>query len=375
MSCRTLPSIFALLALVVVLGQLLGCSIVLAPSRRHGDGQDASADAAASDGGIRDTGTDAGSMPDAGPMPDAWTPDAWMPDAALPVDVGVDAHVIDAASPDAGPECGALECSAAAPASWNGPIVLVRQAGDTAPACPSGTTSAFATHTSLSASPAGCTCGCGAPSALGSCSGTVEIRSNTTCTTGLGSVRVGDATPSCNTLSRSGSYWSVVPPPYTPAPGATCTPVPSVSVPPATWGESLRGCGFGSPASCGTDGVCTPMLGAGQQLCVWSTTTTTCPGAYPNRVDASDAFSDDRGCAPCTCGTPTGSCTGSVDLSQSCTGILYGGINVGACGPIPPGTGVIGATSYVTPSAVCPPSAPSPTGSATPTGTRTICCR
>ncbi len=347
---------------LAIAGHLLGCSLVLAPSRRHGDAHDAGIDA---------TMGDAGPLPDTGPRPDTGP----QPDTGTPEDAGADAWVgVDAATPDAGPVCpSGLECQAA-PAGWNGPVVVVHGTGDTAPACPGGTSQAFFSHTGVTADPASCGCACG-PAPVGTCAGTVQIQSSSQCN--VGGTVVATVGTSCVTLPNSGTKWTAIEPAYTGVAGG-CTPNPTTSVPPLGWMASYRGCGVASPMGCGIDLVCAPILTGGQQLCVWSTdTNAVCPSAYPNRIDVSDGADDTRGCSACNCGNPVGHCTGNIALSQGCAGGLLGDLAIGACiDRVVPPTGSVGAhIETLTPSASCTASAVSATGSATLMGNRAVCCR
>ncbi|MFO0681347.1 MAG: hypothetical protein U0234_04810 [Sandaracinus sp.] len=358
-------------ACLAIAGHLLGCSLVLAPSRRHGDAQDAGVDATTSDSGPpRDTGP----MPDTGPTPDTGP----MPDTGAPDDAGTDAWVgIDAATPDAGPVCpSGLECQAA-PAGWNGPLVVVTAAGAVAPACPaSATRQEFVSHAGMVADPASCGCTCGAASAVGSCANSVEIRSTSVCNA-AGGTTLATVGTGCTTLPNTGTKWTAIEPAYTPG-GGSCPANPTTSVPPLTWASSYRGCAVTSPTACGPELVCAPMLGVGEQLCVWSSDTAmSCPPSYPNRIDVADGANDGRGCSACMCGSPVGRCSGNITLSQGCSGNYLGDLPIGGCidRVVPPTGSVAASISTLTATATCTASSVGPTGLATPMGERVVCCR
>src|SRR5207245_2524510 len=42
-----------------------------------------------------------------------------------------------------------------------------------------------------------------------------------------------------------------------------------------------------------------------------------CPPSYPDKHLAYSGFDDQRGCAPCTCGAPKGSCTAALDVFKA----------------------------------------------------------
>ncbi|AKF03755.1 hypothetical protein [Sandaracinus amylolyticus] len=282
---------------------------------------------------------------------------------------------------DGGGGCaGGGVCEPAAPLGWNGPIVLVSGAGDVdPPACPaSAPSTAFTGKSEPSASPATCGCECTPPSAAAmSCGvGTITTTGNAMCIT----IPTNHATISdgeCRSIPAlpSGGRWSVTSPAFSSSMG--CTPAPSVDVPPITWEASHRGCGFGSPVSCGDARACAPERAEGERLCVWAEGEAACPAAFSEQVITADGADDERGCSECTCGSITGSCGGHVDIISECpagpTTIAYARIGVASCTPASAIGGTRALASF-TPTGSCPPSATTPTGTATPTGVRTVCC-
>jgi hypothetical protein len=167
--------------------------------------------------------------------------------------------------------------------------------------------------------------------------------------------------------------WSVTRPPFSSSAG--CTAVPDTTVPPLTWEESHRGCGFGAPTTCGDDEVCVPERDAGQRLCVWVEGDATCPATFPERLDTAEDATDNRACGTCSCGSVSGMCGGAVSITNSCPGtLLYSRISVAACQDAESLPTPMHASGGFVPSATCPPSTPAPTGAATPTMPRTVCC-
>lgn len=349
---------------------LAGCSVVLDPSR-HQDG------AGDVDGGTRDAGggDDGGGGPADGGSSDGGGGDAGGDD---------DGGGPDDGGTDAGPPCpGALTCEPAAPLGWNGPIVLVTGAGDAAPpGCPAmAPVTAFTARSGLDAPDATCGCTCTPPSAGQMSCGSAQVTSHTQmgCIT-VGINRGSVANGGCMQLSSlpDTGYWSVSMPSFSTS-ASGCTPAPEVTVPAPSWNASHRGCGFGTPTSCGSEQVCVPPRADGERLCVWVEGDSACPAAFPARVETAEDVTDTRTCSECTCGSITGSCGGSVSLASGCGGggshVLYARLNVSSCAAAVAGTppSAYASGSY-TPTASCPPSTPAPTGSTSLTTPRTVCC-
>ncbi|UJR83772.1 hypothetical protein [Sandaracinus amylolyticus] len=323
-----------------------GCTIALDPGRHQGAVDD-----------------------DAGSEPDAATSDGGPRDAAQG----------DEDSGGGGECAGGGVCEPAAPLGWNGPIVLVTGADAEPPACPaSAPSTAFMARSELSAPAATCDCACTPPAAGAlSCGvGTITTTGNTMCIT----IPTNHATISdgqCRSIPTlpSTGRWSVTAPMFSSSAG--CTPAPSTDVPPIAWGASHRGCGFGSPVSCGDARVCAPSRGTGERLCVWADGDATCPAVFSEQLTTAAGADDERGCSECTCGALTGSCGGHVDIISQCpagaTTIAYERIGVNSCTPASSITSPYALASF-SPSGSCPPSDPTPTGTATPTGVRTVCC-
>ncbi len=330
----------------------MGCSLVLSPSRRQ-----------ASDAGVLDT-----------PSVDAPLADTPSVDAPRDVDPTVDT------GPDAGSDGGAacpadLECAPAAPAGWSGPVVLVSGAGDAAPpACPSTAPStAFATRSGASAAPTTCNCSCTPPATGLTCGSATLGRSTSSCLT-IPTAIATLADGECRgvTMPNTGG-WTVSRPPFS-APGTSCTAVPATVIPPVTWTASHRGCGFGTPTSCGAAAACAPTRLTGQRLCVYVDGEASCPSSFPDQLSTAEDVTDTRGCAACSCGGVTGMCSGSVTLTNGCPGTLFvSEVSVAGCTAAFSTSGV-SATADYTATASCPPNAPSPTGTTVPTTTRTVCC-
>lgn len=333
---------------------LAGCSLALDPSRYQG-GDGGSGDGV--DGGPRDGGGG---------------------DADAPEDGGGS----DAGDGGTVPSCsGGLTCEPGAPAGWSGPIVLVTGPGDAAaPSCPATAPStAFTTRSAMTAAPADCGCACTPPSAAAmSCgSGTLQTIGSSFCAA-LGTNHSTLADGECRSIPSlpTSGRWTVSSPPFSTS-ATGCTPAPSTTLPPITWGASHRGCGIGTPVGCGDAQVCVPPREAGERLCVYVDGDAACPPAFPVSLATAEDATEGRSCSACSCGAIEGSCGGAINIASSCAGgggtILYASVGVGSC-TVPVSAPTPYASANFVPTATCPPSATAPTGEVTPTTVRTVCC-
>lgn len=343
----------------VLLVLVAGCT-ALKPGTDRGDGSLPGADAG--DAGRR---RDAGERVDSGPFD------------------GGDGGETD---PDSGPDGGSdscpdptFSCGPTVPSGWNGPIILISGDGSgTPPACPStAPVNAFTTRSGLDAPPAVCGCACAAPSASDMSCGAVVLTSTSSCTVG-GTERAIVAQGACFEISAlpTTGWWRAFNSTFSAS--GTCAPQPSIEVPRLSWAASHRGCGFGTPASCGSEGVCVPPRAAGERLCVHVEGDATCPSEFPDRIATAETVDDGRSCSACSCGSITGSCAGAIRVVSGCSGTtsLLATIPVGGCvearslGPSP--TQLV--SGGFTPSGTCSPSTVGSVGAALPRVLRTVCC-
>lgn len=320
----------------VALALTLGCTAVLDPNRHQG-GQ--LADGGASDGGASDGSTDAGQR-------------------------------------DGGQDCDSGFRCVPSPIGWSGPVVLISGPGDAnAPACPSfAPSTAFEGRSGLTAPPASCECSCEPPpaSALSCSPVSVDTASNCFLVGDRGhSVAMHECTsvsplPSSGKWRASSSTFSTT---------ANCTAMATEEVEPLTWMASHRGCDLGEPTVCG-DGVCTPPLQAGQQLCVYAEGDAECPPGFPDMRWIAEDVTDERGCSECTCGAVEGECTGHVTVANTCGSFptAYRQIPVGGCTDAAAYPSPVALHGGFSPTAACPPTEVLPTGEITPVGVRTVCC-
>jgi hypothetical protein len=110
-----------------------------------------------------------------------------------------------------------------------------------------------------------------------------------------------------------------------PAPsGGTCAPVATQVVPPVTSGGRTHLCAPTTPpvvATCETGRVCAPAADPAfeaEARCILHTGAQQCPTEYPKPLTSYEgADTDNRACAPCTCGAPTGVACGNATVSFS----------------------------------------------------------
>jgi hypothetical protein len=290
----------------------------------------------------------------------------------------------DAPDPDSTSGSGAAPCAdtcVAKPDGWNGPVAVLRtDETEESPACPD----AYPRHalsdrfSELEAPSAACGCMCepadvtcpehlmlsfhGDDAACGSPGVTYPV--STSCNSGpLGQV----------------GHWLA---PFVQIEGGSCTPMPTVGVPPPRFYTRWTMCG-GEPlaGTCAGDELCLPSPAPFEErLCVWSDGEHECPSEeFSVRELVWDGVDDQRGCDECTCGTMTGTCGGGIRL-WGLNVCPEGGIqdilttSAGDCESYDPQSAKLLDELEPRDDLACPPSAPSPIGEAVPTGTITVCC-
>jgi hypothetical protein len=273
---------------------------------------------------------------------------------------------------DSGPVCGGT-CIETPPPGWS----LVEVAFSSSMPASCGTAfggTSWTSYDTLTAPTPTCGCSCGAPTGfacdidLTPCSWN---SSTATCTCGTSSNQTAPNT--CVGGFVTGGSPVVV--------GGQCTPNAAVTVPVTSWGGMARACApTTSPVSCDGGGVCLPPVDPTFSLCIQQSGEVSCPAGtgYGNQHVEYTGVDDTRGCAACTCGSPSGiSCGGAWNIYSdgSCqTGVNSVGPGFGPC----TGYGNSGGSGQYKPApsgGTCAPSTGTPTGSATPTGATTFCCR
>jgi hypothetical protein len=285
-------------------------------------------------------------------------------DGTAPSDAGPGGH-------DGSAVCGGT-CVESPPLGWS----LVEVAFSSTMPASCGTAfggTSWLSYDTLSAPAATCGCSCGAPSGF-----TCDIdltpcswdSSTATCSCGTTSSQT--APNQCVGGFVTGGNPVVV--------GGQCTPNPSVTVPMTSWGGMARACSpTTTPFSC-AGGTCVPAVDPTFSLCIQQSGNVPCPSGsvYSTQHVEYTGKDDTRGCAACTCGSPSGiSCGGAWDIYSD--GACQSSVNsVGpGFGPCT-GYGNSGGSGQYRPApsgGSCTASTGAPTGSATPTGAMTFCCQ
>jgi hypothetical protein len=223
----------------------------------------------------------------------------------------------------------------------------------------------------LSADPAECECSCGDPSDEMLCS--AQLRENSSsCINFKMNPNTWDLNAGqCKNISTGDTAFRAVAGDFE-ANGATCKPTSNENVPDVAWTTHALGCGINNPDECSVDGTCVPDTGA--PLCIYVGGDTDCPdGPYETQIVYYGDVTDDRACSECSCGEPTGTCEGAIQLSTGgCNGFLQGSVNIGGCGTAGQAPTQAGYAADIV--AECAAAGGQPTGDATASGAVTFCC-
>lgn len=271
---------------------------------------------------------------------------------------------------------------------WAGPVIWAETATtDEPPACPGAYPEpAFLAYDDLQAPPAICDCDCGAASGA-SCASIVleDHHDDSVCNGGAEEEFTVQAGGACNSMPNEdpGRYWNIEDPGVT---GGNCAPIDSVEIPDLGWNSVSTVCGGGTPAEgvCGSGEACVawPDEGFESRLCIWQPGNLECPnGDYGDRFVRHAEYTDGRNCQTCTCGNPTGSCSGGVALfaSDDCTGSPSSTISIdGGCtrGATLAQYSVhsVRRTNLSVQNVSCEPSVGTAIGEAEPADPYTLCC-
>ncbi len=276
-------------------------------------------------------------------------------------------------------------CINEAPAGWSGPVVWAETpTAEEAPSCPAAYPEpAFSAFDDLQAPPAECDCECGAATGVNCATITLEYHhADSSCIGAPDDEFTILTNGNCNDgpASGAGRYWEVPQPGVT---GGDCLPSGTSEVPAASWASASTVCGGPSQGegTCDAGLRCLPEPPAGfeSRVCVWQPGELDCPsGDYSDRFIRHGDYADTRNCATCTCGDPTGECTGTVFLRSlgDCAGTvgLSAAIgdgcdaNVGNVESAEAGTLSVSNTS-------CEPSVGTAIGEAEPEDPYTLCCQ
>ncbi|MEM6990556.1 MAG: hypothetical protein AAF721_08670 [Myxococcota bacterium] len=156
---------------------------------------------------------------------------------------------------------------------------------------------------------------------------------------------------------------------------AECEPSEEFSFPEPSWAARVALCEPEIQPIC-DGGTCLPEVGEDYgQACIYAGGESECPdGPYQHRLITYASFSDSRPCSSCSCGEPSGACTGDVHYQPGC-GLLAARLasaSAPTCTELGESPGAIrfSADVYVT----CEPAGGVASGSVTPLGPVTVCC-
>jgi hypothetical protein len=340
--------------------------------------------------GLTADACDAGCGADGSPMPgrdaslddERGTSDGTADGGATEEDGSVEAGAgHEASSGDDGASvqgAGGCSCVGAAPASWQGPVAVWE--GESAPpACPSNyPTDLIDVFAGVNAAPAACTCSCGAPSgATCPSSFTATIYSDHQCGAACDTVTLSDgACTNVQGVCNNAFGISVSPAPTS---GGSCAPQASTAASAWSWTSFARGCAPSSPstpstAGCDAGRVCISPAPPGWRSCVYSPGDVACPaGSYSARHVYYGSATDDRGCAPCSCGAPTGvTCAATVMIGCGTAGQTFA-VPTSCTSLTDPGSVQV-VSAPASGGGSCAPSGGEPTGSVSAESPTTICC-
>lgn len=272
------------------------------------------------------------------------------------------------------------ECVANAPSEWHGPAALLRAtAADEEPACADSHPIELAAFVSdLVVQPASCDCDCGAADGMTCETAKAKVYAEAACSGTL--LDIFDVGPFCtNGVEPIEGYWQVS---FDPPSGGECEALPAFDVPALDFTRWTLCGATDEVGDCGVGESCAPATtGAFEDtLCIWHEGDVACPGSvYTERNLVFESITDDRECSECSCGAPTGICTGGqVDLNfeTNCPG--PGWFNWEAehdeCldGEMVFDSGIV--IEVATPYASCEPTMPVSLGEATAETPFTVCC-
>ncbi|MFT3764766.1 MAG: hypothetical protein QM820_04510 [Minicystis sp.] len=294
------------------------------------------------------------------------------------------------------------QCVPGNPVSWSFPPNLVWFGPEEdVPDCPPGVALAFQGHADLDA-PLDCgTCTCAPPT--GSCTLPATMTANAaTCALNgastphtpfdpasgwIGACDSNESIPAGKLCSGVKCVQSITIPPLTLSEG-TCSPSQPPTPSPPTWKTFVRGCQAQPKFACPSTGdVClvSPPPGSGFRTCIYKDGDIECPSdfsKYTEKHVVYQHFTDTRACAPCSCGSPSGSsCSASISVftDGACSSLALSATVSSAqavCHDLPAGT-PLGSKSATPPAytpGTCAASGGEPMGEATPIQPATYCC-
>lgn len=286
---------------------------------------------------------------------------------------------------DPDPTCpGTMSCAPLPPMGWSGPARLLALEGGGTPECPDSlpeTLDRFGDD--VVAPQAECDCTCSAEGA--SCPSSLPMRHGNNCgaLTETRTLAANTFTPEgCTDIDFEGlppQVTQVITPDII---GGTCTPRESEDIVPDYFDEQVVMCGPSRPAiDCsGEPGLC--LEENELPTCIWAEGEQACPAesAFSERQIFYREIYDTRQCSECTCGGPSGDCTGTIYFYDGpLCGTIYGVADatrpVGPCGsPSIPSSTIVAAYLELEPEPTCSTNPGQPLGDAQPRSPVTACC-
>jgi hypothetical protein len=272
------------------------------------------------------------------------------------------------------------------PSGWTGPVAWWEGSGD-APDCTGAYTGAANDMgIGLNAAPATCSaCSCSAPTSQ-KCTATVSTYEDSSCTDYCNSSIIVSGS-GCTSFSPCGSdgdpatnqflsyTWAVT--------GGSCTASGgSPTLPVSTWSMNARTCAYNASTggTCASGTCYAPVSAPFANTCVYQTGDTVCPSAFMTKHLYYTGVDDSRSCTSCSCGSATGSCSGSLTAwhNASCSDFPdIASISEGSCQEI--NTAFYDSKSLQANLSVtggsCPASGGAPTGGAVQADPITVCCQ
>ncbi len=287
------------------------------------------------------------------------------------------------------------------PSGWQGPVALYT--GDAAknpPPCDvTGSYQTAVLSRFLDPSvPAQCQCSCGAASGVTCGAPRANLYSVASCGAGTsvgldfaaGNFNPGDCVHFTQPAD-AGTFTSVsanVPSPVQ-ATGGSCAASKVQVTKPSPWKDKAVACALPSSGwkagGCNASQVCVPPPPSGfANTCIYKTGDVACPstGLFSTKkvVYDNSPASDTRDCTACTCGAPSGNCSGTVDLwsTATCSGNPDTSVDLaGNCKPFASTNTLYSRYTIdsAQPNVKCASGGGQPTGSVTGANPTTFCCK
>jgi len=293
----------------------------------------------------------------------------------------------------ADPNCNAgFTCTPVPPAGWVGPFALWQ--GTSAPSPTVCSDNGFQqvvgrAFAGIAADPAVCAgCVCGSPVDVACPEARIGFSTAATCTGALTELTIPSNVchPFLLPIDARGVRWvSSLPQ------GGSCEPGTNgvSTVPPVRWSRQAAACYNPAPGGGCSTGSCQPRPTAplGTGTCIGQVGELACPSQYPQRSVYYFGMQDTRGCAECSCASPSGaSCSGQLLVASDsiCSADRATVRTIGSCAaigadPTPPAPPIPQSRSAIyretgASGGTCRPSGGNPIGSAEVNSPVTFCC-